>query len=136
MHAVPQRSSNKHNEVRNCTLELAKLPQKFKAIVAFYPQCLSGGDYSLPILILSGEADNWTPAHLCARLKKRSTNGGKSIELITYPDAYHGFDMPEYAQGISIDGAIGVQYWIQYDEKSHKDSVQQVQSFLARYLKP
>ena len=67
---------------------------RFKAATAFYPGC--GGNasmqaaYQIPVLILSGEADDWTPAQDCRRLVE--THNGQNMSITTYPGALHGFD--------------------------------------------
>lgn len=60
--------------------------------VAFYPGCESelrrGYEPVAPLLILVGEADDWTPAAPCHRLAA----GASQIEIEGYAGAYHGFD--------------------------------------------
>ena len=70
----------------------------FRAAVAFYPGCrtLSRAKtpyrtYS-PLLILSGEADDWTPAEPCRQLATIAQKEGAPVEIITYPGAHHAFD--------------------------------------------
>jgi dienelactone hydrolase len=68
----------------------------FQRYVAFYPGCgASARDAqwrpAAPILIMIGDADDWTPAAPCQRLAPRFP---AMIELIVYPGAYHGFDVP------------------------------------------
>ena len=112
----------------------ARLPQRFKAAIAFYPYCFGGGDYDLPTLILLGEADEWGPLNQCQELKAQSQNGGASIELIAYPGAFHAFDVSELQQGRSIEGPYGRTYWIQYNKEAHEDAAERVRSFLAEHL--
>jgi dienelactone hydrolase len=69
----------------------------FKAAVAFYPWCLPGlGQLNAPLLILIGEADDWTPASRCRDMLIHSERlGGKmdhGVTLRLYPGAHHGFD--------------------------------------------
>ncbi|MBL0727128.1 dienelactone hydrolase family protein [Piscinibacter sp. HJYY11] len=60
--------------------------------VAFYPGCESelrrGYEPVAPLLMLVGEADDWTPAAPCHRLAA----GASQIEIEGYAGAYHGFD--------------------------------------------
>ncbi len=114
----------------------ARLPQRFKAAIAFYPYCFGGGDFDLPTLILLGEADEWTPLSQCQELKARSQNGGATIELIAYPGAFHAFDVSELQQGRSIEGPNGRTYWIQYNKEAHEAAAERVRSFLAEHLSP
>lgn len=66
----------------------------FRAAVAFYPGCTASvekGDWAtrVPLLIVMGEADDWTPAAPC---KKLADANADSVKLILYPGAYHDFD--------------------------------------------
>ncbi|MEO5756966.1 MAG: dienelactone hydrolase family protein [Mesorhizobium sp.] len=66
----------------------------FRAAVAFYPGCTAQaekGDWAtrVPLLILMGDADDWTPAKPC---KELATDNPDSVKLILYPGAYHDFD--------------------------------------------
>ena len=110
------------------------LDQRFRAAVAFYPYCIADRSYELPILILMGESDDWTPVGICRELQSRSTKQGIAIELVTYPGAFHGFDVPELKQGWSVKGADGRDHRLKYDKKAHVDAIKRVQSFLARHL--
>ena len=68
----------------------------FAKAVAFYPGCrvpLERGNWHtrLPLLILIGEADDWTAAEPCRQLAKV---GGAAVSIVVYPGAYHDFDSP------------------------------------------
>ena len=78
--------------------------EKFRAAIAFYPPCLGlKGSMTVPTLILIGELDDWTPADECRNLAEgrddygisRQKGLGFPIELVVYPGAYHGFDVPQ-----------------------------------------
>jgi dienelactone hydrolase len=71
----------------------------FKAAIAFYPGCigpLQQKSYqpSMPLLILHGEADDWTPAQPCVDLAHKLGASGLPVQTITYPNAHHAFDAP------------------------------------------
>jgi len=72
----------------------------FRAAVAFYPGCTSrnarGDDFHpyAPLLILIGEADDWTPAAPCKQLAAAVAARGEPMRIVTYPDTYHDFDNP------------------------------------------
>lgn len=72
--------------------EVAAAPVQPSLAVAFYPGCESelqrGYEASAPLLMLLGEADDWTPAAPCKAL----ASGKPRIELEAYAGAYHGFD--------------------------------------------
>ena len=78
-----------HSAVQNCTGRLVhggiaalgavaasgistRFENKFAAAVVFYPYCLADRSYQLPVLLLIGEADDWTPAAPCIALHKRT----------------------------------------------------------------
>ena len=66
----------------------------FRAFIAFYPGCTAAAaraDYwpSGRLLLLIGEADNWTPAAPCRDFAARFP---EQVALTVYPGAVHGFD--------------------------------------------
>jgi dienelactone hydrolase len=72
---------------------------RFRAAIAFYPGCarpLRQRDYrtTMPMLILQGEADDWSPAAPCVELGDRLKNNRFPVTVVVYPGAYHGFDHP------------------------------------------
>lgn len=70
-----------------------------RAAIAFYPGCLvtlrrGGWQPAAPLLLLLGEADDWTPARFCHRL----VAGREGVRAVTHPGAHHGFDAPDAPQ--------------------------------------
>lgn len=65
----------------------------FKAAVLFYPWCdaIQDQDIDIPILILIGSKDDWTPANRCLKFKKHLSNPDM-VELIVFEGATHDFD--------------------------------------------
>jgi dienelactone hydrolase len=68
----------------------------FRRFAAFYPGCPSaeeaaGWKPSAPMIILMGEADDWTPAPPCHDLAARFPD---AITFLAYPGTYHDFDAP------------------------------------------
>ena len=63
--------------------------------VAFYPGCEAdlkrGYEASAPLLMLVGQADDWTAAGPCRALA-REAGGATKPEIEGYAGAYHGFD--------------------------------------------
>lgn len=84
------------------------LEHDFRAAVALYPGACSERLHTkpfvdakphswttkIPLLVLVGEADNWTPAKPCIAFIEDAKARGASVELKTYPGAYHVFDAP------------------------------------------
>lgn len=62
--------------------------------IAFYPGCeaelMRGYETSTRLLLLVGDADDWTAAAPCRQLVQSAA--GRTPELEVYPGAYHGFD--------------------------------------------
>jgi dienelactone hydrolase len=67
----------------------------FAAAVAFYPGCdPPASGLETDILILIGEADEWTPMERCVRWRDLVPPNGHAVRLKSYPGALHGFDTP------------------------------------------
>jgi len=70
----------------------------FRAAVAYYPGCVTLARAKdayrpyAPLLILIGEADDWTPAAACVTLTERARALDAPLSIVTYPGAYHAFD--------------------------------------------
>jgi dienelactone hydrolase len=75
----------------------------FSAAVALYPSCaMRMGDWRAdgsgiykplaPLLILSGELDDWTPAEPCRKLTEKAQASGYPVSIKVYPGAHHSFD--------------------------------------------
>lgn len=105
---------------------------KFKAAAAFYPPCDNLGDarLTMPTLILVGALDDVTPAADCRRLAKAQPGEGSRLKLVVYPGARHGFDNPEFADGLSVSGMT-----LQYDRDAAERASAELRDFLAAELK-
>ena len=86
---------------------------KFRAAVAFYPPCTPfNDDMTVPVLIMIGELDDWTPARECRNIIEgvdgygiaRQKGGGVPIKLIVYPGAFHAFDAPALKTPVELLG--------------------------------
>jgi len=76
-----------------------------RGAVAYYPYCNPKQDtkISIPLLVLIGEDDSWTPALLCRELQaNEALKSAAPTEMVFYPGAYHSFDRPERV--IEVDG--------------------------------
>lgn len=113
-----------------------RLSDGFRLAVAFYPYCLRGWDLHRPTLILLGAADAWAPLRPCQDLQAHRQAGGPALELVVYPGAFHGFDVPELEDGITLEGPNGEVYRLQYDAAAHVDAFGRLNAFLARHLAP
>ncbi|GAB2896346.1 dienelactone hydrolase family protein [Uliginosibacterium flavum] len=78
----------------------ANMLEGFSAAVSFYPGCTTRNKKAAsfkpyaPLLILIGEADDWTPAASCVALTNTARAQGAVMQIVTYPGAYHDFDHP------------------------------------------
>jgi dienelactone hydrolase len=71
----------------------------FARAIAFYPGCSAALQQrlqpSVPVLLLLGAEDDWTPARPCLRWAEQArAPGGPAIEVEVYAGAHHGFDGP------------------------------------------
>ena len=75
--------------------DVATATNKAAFAIAFYPGCEAdlqrGYTPALPLLMLVGEADDWTPAKPCLALAEQAA-GDPHPEIVAYPGAGHGFD--------------------------------------------
>jgi dienelactone hydrolase len=116
--------------------------EKFRAGVAVYPDCGgSSGIMAVPLLVLIGQADDWTRASACEAMKagrsdigvSRTAGDRSQVQLIVYPGAHHGYDIVDFSllpsSGIMFQG-----HRLEYNEAATRDSIAQVRDFLQRTL--
>jgi dienelactone hydrolase len=126
------------------------LSRDFKAAVSFYPGACSetyqtkpwtavepqGWTTQIPLLVLFGEADVWTPLKPCEAFLSAAKARGNPIELKTYANAVHGFDapglprteLPAYRNGNGPIPVIGT------DKDARSDAFPRVLEFLKLHL--
>ncbi len=114
----------------------ARFKQQFKAAATFYPWCMTDRSFEIPLLILIGESDNWTPAELCESLSDHSKNAvsGIPLELVVYPNAHHSFDDPQVKIPYLLEDALGKKRLLKYDQDAHLDSIKRIEIFLEKNL--
>src|SRR3972149_2293030 len=120
-----------------------KLPEPgFAAAVGVYP----GGCFSLvkqllvrPLLVLIGEADDWTPAALCKELPASIAARGAEPSIVISPGASPYFDVEgqrlevlPHVDNDSRPGGRGAT--VSYQAEAAADAFRQVQSFLGAHL--
>jgi dienelactone hydrolase len=111
-------------------LYVRKLQERFRAAVAYYPNCsLRVTLMTAPSLILIGEADDWTPAERCRAMVANARPDGAPIALSVYPGAHHGFNFAVLRPGRSSLG-----HWLEYNEPAARDAEAKVRAFLATHL--
>ncbi len=119
------------------------LPQgDFRAAVAFYPggcdtrRRPASWTSAVPLLVLMGAEDVWTPAAPCKTFLDGAIARGASIETQIYPGAYHAFDapnqglrqLPDYRTRAGVVPIVGT------DPAARADALIRVPAFLARFL--
>lgn len=114
---------------------------RYDAAVAYYPGCAAANatrtwSPKTPILMLVGEADDWTPARFCKELATRGSEGSRPVELVAYPGAHHGFDAP--GEGLRTISGVGTPSGTATtgpDPEARAQSRTRVLSYLAAHLK-
>jgi dienelactone hydrolase len=103
-----------------------------RGLVAFYPGCsteakAAGWKPVAPLLVLVGEADDWTPAAPCHALANAL---GPAMTLVAYPGAYHDFDAPDYT--LRARSSSRGQVHVGTDPAARADALQRVPAFIAK----
>jgi dienelactone hydrolase len=107
----------------------------FAAAVALYPRCSIAPQLKpdVPLLILIGELDDWTPAKDCVAL------AGGNVSVKVYPGAHHSFDSPRperyVAARINPSSPTGRGATTAGNAEAWADSIRQVTDFFAKRLK-
>jgi len=117
----------------------AGLRHDFAAGIAFYPGCRTLSERRdpwqpvAPILLLVGEADDWTPAPPCVTLAART---GARLEAHTYPGAHHDFDAPDTPQRVlrGVGATSSGIATIGTHPAAREDAFRRVPEFLARNM--
>jgi dienelactone hydrolase len=113
----------------------------FATAVALYPGCrgpLESGQWKtrLPLLILIGLADDWTPAAPCIELSKTAKSTGLPVDIVTYRNAYHEFDEPNAPlrtlNGLASTVAGTGRAHVGTNPEARADAITRVPAFLPR----
>lgn len=113
----------------------------FRAAVAFYPGCRTMASNPnwrarVDVLILIGEADDWTPAAPCRDLVAAHAD---RLSMIAYPGAFHDFDAPEMPirvrHGLAYTAEGGGDAHLGTDPAARADALVRVPDWLATLLR-
>jgi dienelactone hydrolase len=122
----------------------------FAAAIALYPGCgFRYGDWrpgtagvykpAAPLLILTGEKDDWTPAEPCRQLAERSTQAGYPVAIKIYPGAHHAFDSDRpvrYVEArVNMNAPGGRGATTGGDPQAWADSIREVTAFFRQHLR-
>ena len=97
---------------------------KVAGVIAYYPFCYDGVDPSVPVLVMIGEKDDWTPAAKC-----QAVTGQSNFEIVVYPNITHAFAVP-FPKPVDVLG-----HHLVYDEKATQDAQQRADAFMAAQMK-
>ena len=102
-----------------------------RAAVAYYPSCSVAfdSDVAVPLLILIGDRDDWTPAANCRRMQVSGFTHPELVDAVYYPNAYHSFDSNR--PGRSVEG-----HHLAYDPVAAPDAEARTKAFFDKYLRP
>jgi dienelactone hydrolase len=114
----------------------------FAAGVALYPSCgRPQGAYAplAPLLILTGELDDWTPADPCRALADSARAAGHPVSIKVYPQAHHAFDSDRpvrfVERRVNSNSATGFGATTGGNAAAWEDSIREVKAFFARHLR-
>jgi dienelactone hydrolase len=122
----------------------AYLPQgDFRAAVAFYPaRCnlRQQGPWvsSIPLLVLTGLEDVWTPAAPCRALIETAPASRSPASIVVYPDAVHDFDWPgmQVVRRPDYTTESGITPIQGENPAAREDALHRVPEFLATHMAP
>ena len=103
-----------------------------QAVVAYYPWCPWFGlkETNVPLLVLMGKDDDWTPLKRCKKLLgAQKKEYKKYVSLITYNHAFHGFDDSSKEPPTEFDGHV-----LAFNSDAAAKSINDTKSFFAHYL--
>ena len=126
-------------------VQTSRLPKDgrpdFVRSVAFYPGCRVPAERGkwharLPLMILIGAADDWTPAAPCETLATTAKAANEPVSIVVYPGAYHDFDHPN----LPVHSVKGLAYTANRNGLAHtgtnpaarQDALMRVLAFLSR----
>jgi dienelactone hydrolase len=97
---------------------------KVAGVVAYYPFCYEDDDPAVPVLVLVGDKDDWTPAATCRPFASKA-----NFEVVVYPGATHAFNIP-FEKPVEMLG-----HHMEYDEKAAQDAQQRADAFMDARMK-
>jgi dienelactone hydrolase len=102
--------------------------------VAYYPGCnpASGAGIDIPVLLLAGDKDDWTPADRCRQMVAGLAQPNL-VEAVYYPGAYHSFDLE--AGDRTVPGAAGKTHRLAFDPDAAADAEARTKAFFAKILR-
>lgn len=123
------------------TVRKDKAPQDgqpdFRRAISFYPGCRAQSEtpsfsVRLPLLILMGADDDWTPVAPCNYLTRAAQMRGEPVDLVVYPGAVHDFDHPrlELKERDNVAYSTTGKATVGTNPAARADALKRVESFL------
>jgi dienelactone hydrolase len=111
---------------------------KIKVGIAIHPACPTGTflreNFIAPILILTGELDDWNPPQRCKTLVDNRGSTDVPMELVIYKGARHRFDTPRKGSYVYRKKSFERGHRLEYNSAAHKDSTKRTRDFLFTHL--
>ena len=105
----------------------------YAAAVAYYPYCFDYlYSFDVPVMILIGADDDWTPARLCSAVASRDPD---HVDLTIYPDTHHSFDLPMGGPYV-IEVPPGEFHTVAGNPTARRDSQARMLRFFEAHLGP
>lgn len=118
----------------------------FRAAIAFYPGCFESANAkegyapAAPLLMLVGASDDWTSPRPCIALAERFERASQQVDIVVYPDTYHGFDGPTSQPRLRLDVPNGVHpgqgVTVAVNPVARDDAYTRVRAFMRSALGP
>ena len=106
---------------------------RFAATVAYYPPCSPAyAANTVPVLVLIGEKDDWTPLYDCQLMLDAHATASPPLTLQVFPAAGHSFDAESLA-GHPVDRYL---HHLEYNQPAAEAADAAATAFLARALRP
>jgi dienelactone hydrolase len=90
----------------------------------------------MPLLVLIGADDDWTPAAPCADLAAKAKAQGEKVDIVVYPQAYHDFDHPDLpahtVDGLAFTANGSSSAHTGTNPAARADAIKRVADFLSR----
>src|SRR5579872_1325712 len=127
---ILEAASDRISAIADLRARLAKEHIGISAFVAVYPACYRHirARFDVPMLIIIGENDDWTPAWACERLAAYPRLPGPELRLKVYPRAFHVFDVEKPPR--RYFGHV-----LEYNAEATANAKREIQDFFARHLK-
>jgi dienelactone hydrolase len=112
------------------------MDQGIRAAISYYPPCVQPDgkhffkESKIPLLLLLGELDNWSPTAACVAKAEEIQKSGRIVEWMVYRGTHHGFDNQDYYTAVNDNRGRTMQY----NQTAADDSWNRFKTFLTKHL--